>query len=85
VPAPRHCRAMSCKVPVYAPKIMCDEHWSLVPTEQKNKILNTFVRGVHVDNQPTSDFTKAINAAIKTLVLIEAQRKQEIAKSKRSA
>lgn len=78
----RICRAMSCAVPVKPPKIMCEKHWNNVPQEQRNKISDAFTPGINVDNQG-SDFNKTINGAVKTLVLIEAQLRQEAARSKR--
>lgn len=80
MPSPRTCRACGCNTLVYAPKVMCDTHWGLIPMNMKLDMIDAFSKGFHVDNQPTADFNRAVLAAVKTLALMEAQQKQSARK-----
>lgn len=84
MPAPRVCRMTGCVVAVYAPKIICEDHWARIPAPMRIAIADAFVKTYHVDNQPTPDFNRAVLAAVKTVALMDAQKKQEKARSRKT-
>jgi hypothetical protein len=68
------CHAVGCHVPVARSRLMCIEHWFMVPTAMRKRIWVTFVPGQEVSRKPSREYVEAARDAINYVARLEGQR-----------
>lgn len=75
-PSSRLCKVSGCLRVTHAPRVMCEPHWSKVPSDLRDNILKHYQRGVHIDNQPLQEFNRAILTATQFVAVVESQERR---------
>lgn len=71
-----HCHAQGCEVEVPPSKLMCANHWRMVPRELQRCVWNFYRDGQEVDKKPSPEYVKAARAAIDSVALQETKGSQ---------
>lgn len=59
-----HCHALHCATPIPPAKLMCQKHWSMVPSILRDHVWETYRPGQEVDKLPSDAYLQAAYAAI---------------------
>lgn len=69
-----HCHARGCPTHVPPSMLMCLKHWRMVPEALKREVWRTHVRGQEVRKDPTPEYLRAADAAIRAVAEKEARQ-----------
>lgn len=67
------CHAIGCTVGVPPRALMCPRHWSMVPTQLRDAVLDNYRPGQEHSKRPTPSYLEAAEAAVNAVAAIDAQ------------
>jgi len=68
------CHAINCKTPVPPERLMCYRHWRMVSLDTQRKVWATYRNGQCDDKNPSPEWHKAADEAIKAVYERECKK-----------